>query len=78
MSGDRALPPAGNVPARCAHPRRVRENRWGWFGAETICVTCGQGFDPEQEARLRRGEPTTSLPADHPDPTTPRSDATHP
>jgi hypothetical protein len=46
----------------CTHPRRVRENRWGWYGAETVCLVCGQSFDPGEEQLLRRGEypaPTT-------------------
>jgi hypothetical protein len=54
-------PAAPRPPAKtCPHPHRSRENRWGWFSAETICLTCGQAFDPAEEAQLRQGEPATT------------------
>ena len=56
MIRDRAPSTGGSIPAPCTHPHRVRENRWGWYGAETVCLGCGQGFDPDEEERLRRGE----------------------
>ncbi len=45
-------------PAQCSHRHRTRESHWGWFSAETICLTCRQAFDPYEEAQLRRREPT--------------------
>ena len=53
MIGSDALPDRAVDRTRCGHPTRVRENQWGWFGAETVCSTYGQAFDPAEEARLR-------------------------
>ena len=45
-------PAAPRPPANtCPHPRRARENRCGWFSAETICMTCGRR--PMDGGRLR-------------------------
>ena len=41
---------------RCSHPTRIRENHWAWLSTETVCSTCGQAFDPAEEARLRGRE----------------------
>ena len=35
--------------ADCRHPVRVRDIYLGFASAETVCVTCGQAFDPERE-----------------------------
>ena len=48
---------------RCAHPTRVRENHWGWASTETVCSTCGQAFNPDEEARLRRQEASPRTPS---------------
>jgi hypothetical protein len=37
----------------CTHPTRRRHNDLGWHSRETLCVDCGQLFDPAQEERLR-------------------------
>lgn len=40
-------------PPACTHPERRREFPSGFAAPETICTTCGQAFDPDEEARLR-------------------------
>ena len=37
----------------CRHKVRVRDIYLGFASAETVCVTCGQAFDPEREQELR-------------------------
>ena len=37
----------------CPHQVRVRDIYLGFASAETVCVTCGQAFDPEREQELR-------------------------
>jgi hypothetical protein len=57
MTGTTPTTHSPTDPAHCTHPRRTRENHWGWFSTETICLTCYQAFDPSEEAELRRGRP---------------------
>ena len=39
---------------RCQHTTRLRENLLGFASPETVCVECGQSFDPEEEQELRQ------------------------
>jgi len=50
---DQDTKPDQEVAGACAHMRRERQNQSGFASAETVCVDCGQSFDPEQEAALR-------------------------
>ena len=63
MTGSGTLPNPSVDRTRCAHPTRVRENHWGWASTETVCSICGQAFDLDEEARLRRQEARTRAPS---------------
>ena len=50
---DEPLASVDTDTADCRHPVRVRDIYLGFASAETVCVTCGQAFDPEREQELR-------------------------
>ena len=50
---DETLASVDTDTADCRHRVRVRDIYLGFASAETVCVACGQAFDPEREQELR-------------------------
>lgn len=51
-----AVESRADAQSDCPHLVRKRDHNCGFPSLETVCVACGQVFDPEREQELRDRE----------------------